>query len=79
MPSMRYVHLFADGLGDSHFAEVSLELTPADFAPPAPPLLLSPGFPAARLVFLAAPQGWFGEWHPAPCDSGRDGARWNAP
>ena len=61
-----YVRLFADPLGESHFEDLRTELAPADFAPPAPPLHLSPALPAERLVFLAAPEGWYGEWHPAP-------------
>jgi quercetin dioxygenase-like cupin family protein len=61
-----YVRLFADDAGESHFADVRTELVPSDFAPPAPPLHLSAAFRAERLVFLAAAQGWYGEWHPAP-------------
>ncbi len=61
-----YVRLFADQAGESHFEDVHIELAPADFAPPAPPLYLSSAFPADRFVFLAAPEAWFGEWHPAP-------------
>lgn len=61
-----YVHLFADESGESHFEDVRAELKPADFAPPAPPLHLSSAFGAERLVFLAAPEAWYGEWHPAP-------------
>jgi quercetin dioxygenase-like cupin family protein len=61
-----YVRLFADQAGESHFEDARTELAPADFAPPAPPLHLSPAFPAARFVFLPAPEGWFGDWHPAP-------------
>jgi hypothetical protein len=61
-----YVRLFADQAGESHFEDVSAELVPVDFAPPAPPLHLSAAFPAARLMFLAAPADWFGDWHPAP-------------
>jgi hypothetical protein len=37
---MQYVRLFADQVGDSHFAKVTTELSPANFAPPAPPLLV---------------------------------------
>ncbi|MBV9173535.1 MAG: hypothetical protein JOZ81_26015 [Chloroflexi bacterium] len=61
-----FVRLFADAAGESHFEDVRAELAPADFAPPAPPLLLSPAMRAEGLVFLAAPEGWYGEWHPAP-------------
>jgi hypothetical protein len=31
-----YVRLFADEKGESHFADVEVELGPIDFAPPAP-------------------------------------------
>jgi hypothetical protein len=61
-----YVRLFADQAGESHFEDLRADLAPANFAPPAPPLHLSAAFPAERLVFLAAPEGWSGEWHPAP-------------
>lgn len=61
-----YVHLFADDSGESHFEDLHAELTPAAFAPPAPPLHLSAAFGAERLVFLAAPENWYGDWHPAP-------------
>lgn len=55
-----------DEVGESHFEDVRTELTPVNFAPPAPPLHLSAAFAAERMVFLGAPQGWFGDWHPAP-------------
>jgi hypothetical protein len=61
-----YLRLFTDQSGESHFEDVSTELAPANFAPPAPPLHLSPALAAERFVFLAAPEGWFGDWHPAP-------------
>ena len=31
-----YVRLFADERGESHFAEVEVELGPVDYSPPAP-------------------------------------------
>jgi quercetin dioxygenase-like cupin family protein len=61
-----YIRLVADQAGELHFADVRTALAPADFAPPAPLLHLSAGFAAERFVFLAAPEGWFGDWHPAP-------------
>ncbi len=67
MRDFQYVRLFSDKSGDSHFAEVRADLAPANFAPPAPPLLVSAPFESARFVFLAAPRGWSGAWHPATC------------
>jgi quercetin dioxygenase-like cupin family protein len=64
---MQYARLFADERGDSHVAMVHFELMAANFALPAPPLLVSEPFDAVRFVFLAAPKGWSGDWHPAPC------------
>ncbi len=66
---MKYVRLFADAKGASHFEDVDLELAPVDFAPPAPPLNLSAFTPARQCVFLSAPAGWYGDWHPAPARS----------
>lgn len=48
------VHLFADQLGASHFAKVRTELLPANFAPPAPPLLVSAPFEAVRFGIAIA-------------------------
>lgn len=63
---MHYMRLYTDPAGASHFQEVDVDLTPTDFAPPAPPLHLSAFIPSARFAFLGAPSGWYGDWHPAP-------------
>jgi hypothetical protein len=62
----RYVKLYCDASGESHFADVAEELTLVNFAPPADPVLLSSFFPATRTSFFSAPGGWTGDWHPAP-------------
>lgn len=64
---MKYTRVYADADGESHFEDVELELTPTDFAPPAPPLNLSPLTPASRFGFVSASPGWYGDWHPTPC------------
>lgn len=67
MRRARYVRLFADERGESHFAEVEVALDPVDFAPPAPPLNVAALFPAARCSFVGAPPDWGGEVpHPTP-------------
>ena len=62
----RYVRLYADESGESHFADVEEELTLLEFVPPAAPLNLSPFFPASQTAFFGAPAGWQGDWHPSP-------------
>jgi hypothetical protein len=62
----RYVRLYADAAGESHFAEVAVPLVAADFAPPARPMNLSAFVPATRWAFFEIPAGWIGDWHPTP-------------
>lgn len=66
MTKARYVRLYADADGESHFSDEEMELRPTNFAPPAPPLNLSAFIPAKQIALLVTPAGWFGDWHPAP-------------
>lgn len=59
----QYTRLFSDSDGESHFEDVEIDLQAVDFAPPAPPLLLSEFRNAVRTGFLGGPSGWTGEWH----------------
>ena len=62
-----YVRLYADERGESHFAEVEIELGLVDFAPPAPPLHVAALFPATGCGFVCAPADWDGGIpHPSP-------------
>lgn len=63
---MRYVRLYADAGGESHFDEVEVHFQTVDYAPPAPPLQLSAFQPASNLFWMRIPAGWEGEWHPSP-------------
>ena len=63
---MKYVRLYADEEGESHFEQVEVDLAPTDYAPPAPPINVSTPIPANQLIFLAVPPGWTGDWHPSP-------------
>jgi hypothetical protein len=63
---MRAVRVFSDGDGESHFEDFEIELQPVDFAPPAPPLLLSETADASGFALMSCPPGWYGDWHPAP-------------
>jgi hypothetical protein len=58
---MRYVRLYADEGGESHFEQASLELDEADYRPPAPPLFVSHAYQAGGLQFLRLPPGWTAE------------------
>ena len=65
MPDYSYVRIYADENGESHFEDVVIELSEADFAPPEPPAFISGPQDAAKMMFFSAPAGWDGEWHPA--------------
>ncbi len=63
---MRYLRLYADETGETHFEEVEVAEAEIDFAPPAPPLFASEPIAAARTLFTRFPAGWSGDWHRAP-------------
>lgn len=63
---MKYVRIYADQNGDSHFEDVEVGMSPTDFAPPAPPVDLSPLMPTTHVGFIGFPAGWYGPPHPAP-------------
>ena len=61
-----YTRYYADETGASRTEDIDVELLPRDFAPPAPPLHLSPMEPATGFAFVRFPAGWVGDWHPTP-------------
>jgi hypothetical protein len=63
---MRYVRLYADEAGASHFEDIEVPLTSVDFSPPAPPVNLSAVMPTTGCTFACPAAGWYGDWHPAP-------------
>lgn len=40
MPNYSYVRICADDDGESHFEDVTVEFSEADYAPPAPPMFV---------------------------------------
>jgi quercetin dioxygenase-like cupin family protein len=58
---MRYVRLYADASGETHFEQVALKLDEADYRPPSPLIFVSHAFQAGALQFVRAPSGWVGE------------------
>jgi len=63
---MNYTRIYCDDQGESHFEDISVNLAPADFAPPAPPLNIAVPFETKHLLFCTIPAGWFGDWHATP-------------
>lgn len=63
---VRYDHIYIGADGESHFASVGVEMSVAQYAPPAPPLHVSQPLSVETTVFFEAPVGWVGESHPSP-------------
>ncbi|MHA1577591.1 MAG: hypothetical protein ACTSU3_09545 [Candidatus Thorarchaeota archaeon] len=63
---MKYTRIYTDDDGETHFEDVEIELSPVDFAPPAPALNLSAFTEAKRFCYGNVSPGWFGDWHPTP-------------
>jgi len=64
---LRYVRIYSDADGESHFADEEMSFQLVDFAPPAPPISVSELFhPAGETFIISSPPGWYGDWHPAP-------------
>jgi mannose-6-phosphate isomerase-like protein (cupin superfamily) len=63
---MKYIKIFADEEGETHFKDVQIDLELVDFAPPAPPLMISQFTLTKQYAFVIFPSGWFGDWHPTP-------------
>jgi len=61
----KYVRLFADDEGESHFEDLDAELVPTEFARASPPLDLSQLAAADEVGFLCGPAGWRADWHPS--------------
>lgn len=74
---LQYLHLTEDAQGVSHFSDVEIAFADGSFAPPAPPMLVSPREDCRQLLFLVLPVGWGGAKHRSPrrqvafCLSGR--------
>ena len=58
---MQYQRLYADGDGETHFAEIPLTLDEVDYRPPAPMVYVSHAMQAGALQFIRLPSGWSGE------------------
>lgn len=63
---MKYLRLYADADGESHFEEMQTEYAPVVYAPPAPAFGVSQPVEATQYVRVRFPAGWDSELHPAP-------------
>jgi hypothetical protein len=57
----RYVELYADSGGETHFKAATIELSEADYRPPAPLMFVSHAYATNALQFIRLPKGWDGE------------------
>jgi quercetin dioxygenase-like cupin family protein len=59
--------LYADELGESRLASLTIPMSQKDFAPPAAPFKVADAQPAQSYVIIEIPVGWGGtEPHPTP-------------
>ncbi len=63
---MRFMRIYNDADGASHFEDVDVEMARIAYAPPTPPLDLSAPYPVERALLFEFPAGWSGDWHPSP-------------
>ena len=63
---LKYVKIYADENRETHFQDLEVSLKFADYAPPAPPIAVSPHQNATGTVAVGFPPGYFGDFHPAP-------------
>jgi hypothetical protein len=63
---MKYVRIYADPSGESHFEDVEVALSSVPADPLAPPILISSFIPADQLAFVRYPPADDGEWQTAP-------------
>ena len=63
---LKYVRVYSDSIGETHFEDLEINLDEIDFAPPAPPIYTSDLTSSASFGFLSVLPGWESDWHPAP-------------
>ena len=64
--NLKFVKIYADENRETHLQDMEVPLKDADFAPPAPPIAISPHQTATGTVAIGFPPGWYGDFHPAP-------------
>lgn len=62
----KYVRVYSDSTGESHFEDLEVKLKEIEFAPPAPSIFTSEFNSSSKYGFISVMPGWESEWHPAP-------------
>jgi hypothetical protein len=55
---MKYVRLYADKNGNTHFEDATIKLDEADYRPPAPLAFVSHAYQCDGVQFVRLPSGW---------------------
>ena len=63
---MRYIRVYNDDRGETRFEDAELSFAASVFAPPAPPIDVSPAVAAREMMFIRFAAGWTDPAHPAP-------------
>ena len=63
---MKYLRLFSDEDGESHFEEVIVAMDTVALVPPSPPTRMSPFSTATRYSYVELPSEWKGGPHWPP-------------
>jgi hypothetical protein len=63
---MNYIHVYTDEDGRTRLEDGQTSFASATFAPPAPPLDVSPANAVHELLFIHFPAGWADPAHPSP-------------
>ncbi len=63
---MRYVRIYSDENGESHFAEMEMRLAPVVLSLTVPALEASEPQEARQILFVRLSPDWDTDWHPAP-------------
>ena len=63
---LKYIRLFVDATGLSHFQDCTLPLATRDFAPPTTPLESTDFIPAMGFAVVRFAANWSGPWHASP-------------
>ena len=61
MQQAKYVRLYADEGGESHFEDLEVTLVPMDFAPPAGPMNIAQFLLVTQPLWIGFDEGWAGE------------------
>jgi quercetin dioxygenase-like cupin family protein len=63
---MKYIRLYADANGESHWEDIAVNLEERSFAPPAKAIEISPPEQTTQTMFLRLRAGWDEPIHPTP-------------